>query len=395
MKYISILTAVLGLILGTGCIHAPTVSRPHQSLRIAVYNIRELSTDKLKMVDQYGRGSHPQVRAAAEVIKRVNPDVLLICEIDHDYSEGAGDLTLNLKRFKRNYLDPLMLADSYQYYYVAPCNTGILSGVDLDNNGEVATEGDVNSRIYGNDCFGFGNYPGQYSMAILSRYKIDEANARTFQQYRWIDLPENHFPEDIYSEEAAKVFRLSSKSHWDVPVQTPSGVIHLLASHPTPQGFDGPEDRNGKRNFDEIKLSKLYIDNDPRLYDDKGISGGLPETEEFIFFGDHNASPGDRPLYENKPAMAQILEHPRVQDTTKYQTSKGSLRWHNPGPPDFRETHTYGWDNTTRIDYVLPSKGLNVTGGGVFWPTTTEDMEGAIFAEFGSDHRLVWIDLRI
>jgi len=31
-------------------------------------------------------------------------------------------------------------------------------------------------------------------------------------------------------------------------------VIHILASHPTPPVFDGVEDRNGRRNHDEIRL---------------------------------------------------------------------------------------------------------------------------------------------
>ena len=56
-------------------------------------------------------------------------------------------------------------------------------------------------------------------------------------------------PDDIW-----KQLRLSSKSHWDVPVRTPKGVVHFLVSHPTPPVFDGPEDRNGKRNPDEIRL---------------------------------------------------------------------------------------------------------------------------------------------
>jgi hypothetical protein len=45
--------------------------------------------------------------------------------------------------------------------------------------------------------------------------------------------------------EELEVFRLSSKSHWDVPIVIGRKTVHFLVSHPTPPVFDGPEDRNG------------------------------------------------------------------------------------------------------------------------------------------------------
>ena len=39
-----------------------------------------------------------------------------------------------------------------------------------------------------------------------------------------------------------EVFRLSSKSHWDVPLRVGGEVVHFLVSHPTPPVFDGPDD---------------------------------------------------------------------------------------------------------------------------------------------------------
>ena len=43
-----------------------------------------------------------------------------------------------------------------------------------------------------------------------------------------------------------------------------------------------------------------------------------------------------------------------------------------------------------RVDYVLPSAGLKVTGAGVFWPVEGEPGAALIDA---SDHRLVWVDV--
>ncbi|HBK45159.1 MAG TPA: endonuclease, partial [Xanthomonadaceae bacterium] len=44
-----------------------------------------------------------------------------------------------------------------------------------------------------------------------------------------------------------------------------------------------------------------------------------------------------------------------------------------------------------RLDYVLPSAGFACSASGVFWPAP-DDPQAAIAD--GSDHRLVWVDLR-
>ena len=49
----------------------------------------------------------------------------------------------------------------------------------------------------------------------------------------------------------------------------------LLVAHPTPPVFDGPEDRNGRRNFDEIPLLGDYVTGrSGYIYDDDGGRGG-------------------------------------------------------------------------------------------------------------------------
>ncbi|MGV2338699.1 MAG UNVERIFIED_CONTAM: endonuclease/exonuclease/phosphatase family protein [Planctomycetaceae bacterium] len=91
------------------------------------------------------------------------------------------------------------------------------------------------------------------------------------------------------------MFRLSSKSHWDVPVEIGNHVLHVLASHPTPPAFDGAEDRNGRRNHDEIRLWHDYLTPEASswIQDDSGKSGGLPADASFVILGDLNADPID------------------------------------------------------------------------------------------------------
>jgi len=367
-------------------------------VRIAQFNIKEMSTTKLTDVGTEGKGKDEQLRAATEIIAEIRPDILVLNEIDHDieaFSKGK-DLTLNARRFINNYLNQGKNPITYPYIYAAPCNTGILSSKDLDNNGKVATKVDRNTRDHGGDCYGYGAYPGQYAMAVLSRYPIQSEKVQTFQKFLWKDLPNNLIPTEWYSPDEIEIFRLSSKSHWDVPVQIGDKVIHLLVSHPTPPVFDGKEDRNGRRNYDELRMWVHYINNDSVLVDDSGIKGGLGEDKSFIIVGDLNAGPNGDKLDTGERSIDQLLQHEKIKDCGHLLVSEGALEGRQPGPPEYIERRTTGWrDRGLRIDHLLPSKDLKPLRGGVYWPAEKVDAEGAKRAELASDHRMIWLDFEI
>jgi hypothetical protein len=414
MKTNRIVLLVVVLAVTAGC-RAPVEEASSRSrerapsrVRIALFNIRELKTEKLLDVDDRGIGRHPQAMAAASIIGKLEPDVLILNEIDHDYVSDPVDLALNARRFRDAYLSAGGKVLELPYSFAAPSNTGLLSGLDLDDDGHVASDEDRGTRPHGNDSFGYGTYPGEYSMAVLSRYPILEQEARTFQKFLWKDLPGHHMPSDLFSDEVRQVFRLSSKSHWDLPIDVGGETLHLFLSHPTPQGFDGEEDRNGRRNFDEIKLWVEYLDAGATLTDDQGGRGGYGSQDPFVIAGDLNAAPlasgegGEGPfrisVYDGMAAIEQLLEHPRIQESGPFATSSGGLahRVESPrqsGPPSFPERSTSVFGQGARIDYILPSVGLEIVSGGVFWPTPEEDPEGARWAADASDHRLVWLDL--
>ena len=212
---------------------------------------------------------------------------------EFDYVEGGAAVDL----FRTNYL---LLSQNgaqpidYPYSFIAPSNTGIPSGFDLDNDGTVGGA---------NDAFGFGDFPGQYGMVVLSRYPIVEDQVRTFQNLLWASVPGARLPDDPataepadwYSADELAVLRLSSKSHWDVPIDVDGRIVHVLAAHPTPPMFDGPEDRNGMRNADEIGFWADYVAgvDSSWIIDDAGVSGGLTADAEFVILGDLNSDPLD------------------------------------------------------------------------------------------------------
>lgn len=371
--------------LGLGCLAALAASACDRSdapagegaatVRIATFNIQELSTARLTAVDGAGTGLDPQAVAAAQVILHARPDILVLNEIDFD-PEHPDDPALNARRFAEAYLASGPDSIQYPYAYAAPSNTGLLTGLDLNRDGLVASESDRGTREHGDDSFGFGTYPGQYSMAVLSRFPLAPEGVRTFQRFRWVDLPGNHMPPEHLSPEAESVFRLSSKSHWDLPVVIGADTLHLWISHPTPPVFDGPEDRNGRRNFDEIMFWLLYLEGSDRLVDDSGSPGGYASWSPFVIAGDLNARPGDEAVvYDGVSAIDQLLRHPRIQD------------------PDSTNRATASWLDGVRVDYVLPSSDLSVTAVGVVDPRAGANPTIARAVAAASDHRLVWVDI--
>ncbi len=347
-----------------------------------------------------------QPAAVAEIIQRTRPDVLLINEFDYD---ASGE---SLALFSKNYLEVSQNGAApiaYPYRYAAPSNTGIPSGFDLDNSGGAGDFGP-------GDAFGFGFFEGQFGMAIYSMYPIVEDEIRTFQKFRWVDMPGALLPDDPstpepadwYSPEELEVFRLSSKSHWDVPIEVGRRTIHFLVSHPTPPVFDGPEDRNGTRNHDEIRFWADYVR--PRkshyIYDDEGTHGGLARGARFVIAGDQNSDPNDGDSIPG--AIQQLLDLRKINDRKPPSSEGGVVAAEVQGlqnddhlsPAKF-DTADFGegefGPGNLRADYVLPSRKLRVKGAGVFWPTPDDPffyLTGPGFPAVSSDHRLVWVDLK-
>ncbi|WP_345776590.1 endonuclease/exonuclease/phosphatase family protein [Pseudoxanthomonas sp. PXM02] len=377
---------------------APAGGQP-TALRVATYNTSLFSDDVGGVIRQL-EGDDTHARKIAAVLQKVRPDLVLLNEFDYDDAHRAADL------FQQRYLEVAQPGGGeplqYAYRYLAPVNTGVPSGLDLDRNGSVGTSG----RERGNDAWGYGLHPGQYGMLVLSRFPIDDAQVRTFQLLRWSTMPGAMNPVDpttklaFYPDAIWKQLRLSSKSHWDVPVRTPGGVVHFLVSHPTPPVFDGPENRNGMRNADEIRLWRDYLTAGDAswLCDDQGKCGGLAADARFVIAGDLNNDPADGDGHHE--AIIELLEHPRVmrmatphseggEETALAYAAKGLQRRGAPA----HVTGDFGRRNgALRLDYVLPSTGFSLSGSGVFWPK--KDQSDAAIAD-GSDHHLVWVDLTL
>jgi len=333
------------------------------------------------------QSGHQQIKNIAEIIQKINPDVILLNEFDRQ-----GDDFASLKLFLTQYLGKPQAGQKpvhYPYFYQAPVNTGVVSPADMNNDGK--------SAQVPADTYGFGYFPGHFAMAVLSKYPFDAENIRTFQTFKWKDMPGALKPVDpktkasYYNQGAWDIFRLSSKSMWDIPVIINNTTLHIIASHPTPPVFDGPEDRNGKRNHDEIRLVTDYISQDGNnyIYDDQGTKGGLGNNKRFVILGDLNASNMDGDAIYS--GISGLLAHVNVVDPMPSSEGGKSHAKDNKNG----QYHTAYWG--MRADYVLPSQfGLKLLDSGVFWPAkTSPDYRLVKDRAASSDHRMVWIDIEL
>lgn len=385
--------------------HDPLLTRlsfgqARHSVRFATLNASLNRSAAGQLIADLSTLENTQARAVAEIIQRNAPDVLLLNEFDYDPNGTAVRLFLqNYLGVGQNGARPV----AYEHIYLAESNTGIASGLDLNRDGQVGGP---------DDAYGFGFFPGQYGMVLLSKFPIKRNDVRTFQHFLWKDMPGALLPDDAntltegdwYSERALSRFRLSSKSHWDVPLLIRGNIVHALVSHPTPPVFDGPEDRNGRRNHDEIRFWADYVSpaQSVYIYDDDGRFGGLAAGEHFVILGDMNADPVDGD--STASAIDQLLSHPLI-NTAKTPVSRGGVEAsfvqggannEQINAPDF-DTADFadGSPGNLRADYVLPSLQLHVEEAGVFWPLSSEP-DFALVGNYpfpASDHRLVWVDI--
>jgi Endonuclease/Exonuclease/phosphatase family len=291
------------------------------------------------------------------VLTALDADAILLTAFDYD----RGGVALGLLA------DRLAEAGvSYPHQFAFRPNTGLQTGFDVDRNGRV---GDPR------DAQGFGLYAGHGGMAILSRLPVDAGQARDFSDYLWRDLPGGLGSDP---PELATVQRLASTGFWDVPLITPEGPLHLLAWHASPPVFDGPDDRNGRRNHDEAAFWRLFLD------------GSLPvpaPKAPFVLLGDGNLDPADGDGL--REGMAALLTHPALQDPLPKGTH-GRTEPQHAGDPAL-DTSLYLDIGGLRLDYVLPSAELTVTGAGVFWPASSDPLLADLTA--ASRHFPVWVDV--
>ena len=295
------------------------------------------------------------------VLARLDADVLLLTGIDYDFGQDALQALA---------ADLAEAGVSYPYLLALRPNTGVATGLDLDGNGKLGEA---------RDAQGFGRFAGAAGMAILSRRPLGAV--RDFSGLLWRDLPGADLPPDM-TEAARGVQLLSTAGHYDVGVEyAPGRSLHLLVWYATPPVFDGPEDRNGRRNQDEAAFW-LHL-----------LAGALPwpaPQAPFVVMGQSNLDPVDGDGLHG--AMAALLALPALQDPAP-KGSDGHVDAGQRGDPAL-DTAFYGKGvGGLRVEVILPSVGLAVTGAAVMAPPPQDPFAATLAA--ASRHWPVWVEMTL
>jgi Endonuclease/Exonuclease/phosphatase family len=332
-----------------------------ETLRVATWNVGLDRIGPGLLVRDLMIPDQPQIAAIVTVLIALDADVILLTGVDYDL--GAVALGLLADRLA-------VAGKPYPHRFQRRPNTGMQTGFDVDRNGRL---GDPR------DAQGYGLFSGNGGMAVLSRLPLDAETARDFSDFLWRDLPGALIPPDTDPGLLA-VQRLATTGFWDVPVLTKSGPLHLLAWHATPPVFDGPEDRNGKRNHDEAAFWRLFL---------KGDLPMQPPQAAFVLLGDGNLDSMDGDGLRD--GMAALLFDPALQDPAP-RGFHGRSEPDQQGDPAL-DTALYDDIGGLRLDYVLPSAELKITASGVLWPGPDDPLAADLAA--ASKHFPVWVDLEM
>lgn len=295
-----------------------------------------------------------QIDSVLAIIADASPDVLVLTDFDYD-------------------LDGLALAAfaaraGYDHSFALAPNTGVPTGFDVDGNGRLGEA---------RDAMGYGRFTGDGGMAILSRWPFGKATDHS--RVLWRDLPGAQWPDG--NDALMAIQRLSSAGHWAVDVMAPGGPVALMAWSATPPVFDGPEDRNGLRNRDELRFWTHLLDD--------------ATPAHFVILGNANLDPIDGD--GRKAAIASFLNDPRLQDPMP--ASQGGLAaadaLHQGDPALDTTDWPDGRPGNLRVSYVLPSTDWRIVDAGVFWPAP-DDPKAALLGKDGlaaGPHRMVWVQI--
>ncbi|WP_259917715.1 endonuclease/exonuclease/phosphatase family protein [Jannaschia sp. M317] len=320
-----------------------------ETIRIATYHAELSRKGPAVLLRDLTAGKDAQVDAVLTVIAAAQADILLLLDVDWDFG-GAAVAALVDGLGARGLAYPHQVA-------LAP-NAGVPSGFDLDGNGRLGE---------GRDALGYGRFTGDGGMALLSRLPLGQITDHS--AVLWSEV--SAAPAAVLPVGAAAVVPLASVAQWEVSVPLGDGVLTLLTLNANTPVFDGPEDRNGLRNADELAFVA-------------GLAGAVPRP---VVLGRANIDPMDGE--GDRAALRRLLEHPALSDPEPTGQGGGgdhagdpaldTVDWEGPGP--------------LRVDYILPSRDLRVIDSGVIWPAPDDPLADVV--RTASRGRLVWVDVSL
>lgn len=278
-----------------------------------------------------------------ETITQHAPDVLILQNFDYDAQNAA--LTAFQDRLKQ-------AGTNLPHAYAPAPNTGQPTGMDIDGDG----------RSFGpRDAQGYGRFPGEGGIALLSRYPIQQEAIKTYTNILWQQAAPQTDLAGLLPDQALGVQKLSSVATAAIPIETAGGRFWILTHHATPPVFDGPEDRNGFRNADE---NRFWLQRGNESW----------PSEPYVLAAQMNLDP-QRGEGHHQVLLDILASQAFVDPFNAWPKAEAyTVTYPPPGP------------GKLRVSYVLPSPDLAIIGFGV-----SPDLAGQ---KDRSRHRLVWVDIQ-
>ena len=336
-------------------------------IRFMQFNVFEMRTAKLVYP------ANAQMRAAASIIRRYDPDVLSINEMQYDLADvpdaGLPGNGLNPLRFMQTFLSGDGGALPYPHWFISPANTGLRARLGEDGAWTL-------------DEYNYGRFPAEYSMALLSKLPVDSAAVKRHAWVRWRELAGNRMPDDLPAD-----LPLFDKDFYDVPVRVKGRTVRVLMLHTVPPIFTA---YNAPRNADQVAFLRRYVEGGPLPPGVEPLPAGTP----FVIMGDLNIDPQNGSGVRDE--IRALLNSELVVDP---RPAGGCLRGVSPelctslaggGRPEPNLDPDEGFCG--RLDYVLFSRHFEVGEALVHWPGPEEEPEAFREARVASDHFAVVVE---
>ena len=371
----------LALTLAFG-LSAPSAA---ETLRIATYDVGLTRDGPGLLLAELAAPPEGALAGVLAVIRAARPDVLLLTGFDHDHRGLA------LAAFRAR-LGEGPDGIAYPYAFDAPVNAGEPSRRDLDGDGRTMGPGDAR---------GWGRFPGQGGMALLSRLPLDPSAASvlppacaggTFPEPRCRSAP-TAAPFPTRRPAASSGCRRgrigTSRSSCPTagactcsrrirPRRSSTGRRASTATATPTSSPSGPPISTAPPSPTTPARRRRWPTG---RWCFSATSTSIRPTGRASTGRSRRSSPTRASATRGRRAPARAAAGAaRADGGQAGDPGLDTADWREDGPGNLR------------VDYVLPSAELAVAGAGVFWPAPGVPLAEAAAA---TPHRLVWVDLAL
>ncbi len=332
------LILVLFLLMGSGV-------TSEASYRLVHYNIRELDSTKIRLGQR-----NKQVKAASEILKSLNGDIISINEIQYDL-KSVPNSEYQTEGKNLELLSKLLGANGFHSIF-APANTG-LKAKKL-RSGNYTTNPNHPDWMELADHENFGLFPAQYSTGALSQFPV--LTQVVINSLKWTDFNPNFDPSQFKMANGKpypKDLPLFDKNFTDTTLQIGDQKVHLLLLHTVPAfNFGNPDGLNLERNADQLAFLKYYLTG-KSPYKSQNLPQALEKNTTFIATGDWNVEK----TKEGSPGATTLRE---LGKEFRFWTDKDEITYQSQtfAPNPFQ----------MQLDYILLSHDILIKSAGVFRP---------------------------